>query len=338
MLAQLGDLQQAGGDAGTSAELQNQLAALKSLSQNIASASGTALMQLRGEVAATVSASRAAAQQAQTAIVAASSSTQQAEYARVTAELDRRVAATFAEDKRHEDEAHERARRYGVDLTELDKQREDLERERQAAIARGDKVAERQADVLIAQNTKATMIASRAPITDSAERQRLDHDLADQQQNIDIRQAAYEAQLELQANRSATRENIPDGDRAAYVAAHKTEGIEAMRDRSEQLAELGNTEATRLALKTEIKTAMADQVASPTNAHVEAALTPEAKAATAQAAVTVKSDFSAAIAASGFEITLDSPQIVLSSTPDAHTTVEVPRTSKAPVTRGQSLV
>jgi len=309
-------------DPAISADLRNQLTVLKQLSQSVATANPTTLAQLRAEVASTVAAANASAQQAQAASDKSAPAVDAETYARRTAELDERVAATFADDKRHNDEAHARAARMGIDLSEQDEERERLERERKDAIARGDKLAERRADLALAQNTYDTMTVTGASQAD----------LTDQQRILQIRREALEEQAKLQAGRSAHTK----GQAEVHVTESELQWQDEVATNADRRTELlggaGTSVETRLRLEMEIRRTVsaAQQDTTPTE-KIEAALTPEAREAARKAMQSVTADLG------GFSLDGIGP-VALAEGPDAHTKTEVPNVPKELSLKGRAIV
>lgn|GEM_PF-2025731 len=191
--SQLAELQRASGDSSLTGELQGQLHILHALGQFLSSADGASIAQIRAEVATSVAAARSITQQAQTTIAAAHASEaaqQAAEYAAATAELDRKAAPILAADRENSALAHAMANRFGIDLSGYDQERETLQRQQQEAAARGDRVAQRQADLLLAENTYNSMAASADHIKDPEERRRYLQTMQEQRENVEKLKAA----------------------------------------------------------------------------------------------------------------------------------------------------
>ncbi len=198
-------------------ELQRQLAALTgaeapSVRTSIASHLST-LDQLRAAIAsgkpvslaeinAATSGARSAVQQAQAAT--ANASLAESEHAsqaaqKRTAELDKLVAGTMEADRTNNALAHAMAKRYGVDLTDLDAQREDLERQLREAKASGDKDAERHLQTLISKNTDSALEKSEPFVTDPGERSAFEKTRTGEKKIVDLRASAETEQQGLNA-------------------------------------------------------------------------------------------------------------------------------------------
>ncbi len=255
---QLADLQHAGladGNAALIEELHGQLHVLHGLSQFLATAHGSALSQIRAEATTSVAAAHSISQQAQTAMAAAQAAqvVQAAEYAAATARLDQQVAAAIVSDRDNDALAHAKAKRFGIDLSDYDAERDDLERQRAAAIASGDKLAERQADLLLAQNTYDAMAASADTITDSEERRTYLQQMQGQQRNIGKLRGALDQQLELDARQRAQKGGLSPEETEAAVTRAKAEGM-ANADRLGQgLVGAEQAQATQLRLEASVK-------------------------------------------------------------------------------------
>lgn len=308
-------------DPTVSAELRNQLTVLKQLSQSVATANPATLAQLRAEVASTVAAANSSAQQAQAASDKASPAIDAETYARRTAELDKRVAATFADDKRHNDEAHARAARMGIDLNEQDEARARLEQERKEAIARGDKLAERKADLALAQNTYGTMTVTGASQADLDEQQRI----------LQIRREALEEQAKLEAGLAQRQAELAGNEKTSLSTWHDERRVEADR-RTALLGGAGSSQETRLRLETEIRAAVANSQRDETPTEkIEAALTPEAREAARKAMQNVTADLG------GFSLDNIGP-VALAEGPDAHTKTEMPKVPNGFSSKGRAIV
>ncbi|MDV6333156.1 hypothetical protein [Asticcacaulis sp. 201] len=328
--SQLAELQRASGDSSLTSELQGQLHVLGALGQFLSSADGSSLSQIRAELATSVAAVRSIAQQAQTAIAAAhvsEAAKQAAEYAAATVEIDRKVAPILAADRENSALAHAMANRFGIDLSGYDQERETLQRQQQEAAAHGDKVGQRQADVLVAENTYNSMAASADHIKDPAERRRYLQAMQEQQQNVEKLKAALAEQLELQAQNLAHDKGLSPAETTAFIAQYKAEGMSQAEARGHDLKGADQAQATQLRLEAEVKRVQAQEVkAAPALLQVDTTLTPEAKAQTQKAAAAITAGFDTFAAS----ISLDgTPQIALSTTTDAHNKVEVPPVAKA---------
>ncbi len=301
--SQLADLERLGlaeGDPALMSELRNQLAVLRALGQFLDTAHGPALYQLRAEIATSSAAALSLSRRAQGSIasVEGRQAAQQAEYAAATAEIDGGVVAARQADRDNNALAHVIAKRVGIDLGEYDQERDRLNRQRNDAVAQGDKVGERQADVLLAQNTYDAMAASADKITDPQERQRYLQQMQQQQQNIDTLRHALEQQLELEAGKIAREQGLSPKETAAFVAQYKATGL-AKSDHDRQDLKGAGQAAT---------------VAFPN--------------ADAAGLASAQTSFQAAANTSTFSLTAEAPPIALSDAPDAHTKIEVPPVAK----------
>jgi hypothetical protein len=185
---------------------------LDALRERLTAGPGTSLTAIRAEVGVAVAAASIGAVQASAAASGASSAAQftisQAEYRRATADWDRKVAQTGEADRGHFEGARALAHRLGVDVSGFEAERRQLEEEREAARRTGDKVGERRADLGIAENTYGVMAAGLPRITDSEERRRHEEQMREQQRIIELRRAAVDAQVELEAGREAGNRNL----------------------------------------------------------------------------------------------------------------------------------
>lgn len=304
------NLRQAGADSAILSELSSRAAALSALRRNVDSASPSALVQLQQAVASAVEASAAQSDRAEASAEVSHNS--DAAYQAATNALDRKVAPWLAVDARHNDEAHDTAERYGIDLSAFDAQRHDLQKQRDQAAASGDKLGERRADVLMAQNTYDAMVAAGAGITDPAERARYDAELADQRKTVEALREAYQQQLQL---------TVPSQAAANGVVA------ERMARTSEREAALGADDhqaAVALALQIVMKASVTANT-QPTDP-VLPALTPENHQEVKQAAAAITASFDSF--AGSLSLVLPASQIALATAPDAHTTVEVPAVAR----------
>lgn len=303
-----------GADSALISEGEAQLAALQLLRQHVGNASGAGLVRLRVEVGAFVSSSQAHAQQTRLATITGDAASLAAAYDTASAALDRRVAATMAEDQRHLAYARDLALRYGIDLDVYEAERERLEAEREAARQRGDKVAERTADVLIAENTYNTMSAAGADIADPGERERHEQELRAQQAIIAERRAVLEAQLALEARRISAERGLHGAQADAFEAAHVREGMDRLDQRSAEL-ETTVDEAVATARAGVVEVEPACDVPGLSESNREAAL---------EAAQTIRAAFDASTAIDDIDLAPASSTITLSTAPEAHERIEVP--------------
>ena len=225
------------------------------------------------------------------------------------------------------------AGRYGVDLKDYDKERAELERERAAAIARGDKVGEDQANVLLLHNTENASKAVDAGITDPAEKKRYDQAVADAQKATDAGEAVLASRLELQGRAVAADQGLTGNDADAYVARYKADKIAETNEHASQLVGSSSEQTASAAFTAERQAILAENVPSAQNKSVHEALTPEARTATQQAVAAISSSFGSFAA----NLSMDgTSQIALSTAPDAHSTVEVPVTKIAATSTSQT--
>ncbi len=202
-------------DPALISQLSSRLTALNALRQTVGSVAAADLAQLQAVVSAQVAASDAGIAQANGMM--SDTPDGNAGYQAATAALDRKVAPLLALDASHNNEAHDMARSEGVDLSAFDAERDDLRKQRDRAVASGDKVGERQADWLMAQNTYNAMVAVGDGITDPAARARYDQEIAEQKKTADDLRLAYIEQLEAKAQQKAQDQHLPPSVVADYV-------------------------------------------------------------------------------------------------------------------------
>ena len=210
--------------------MRGQLGALQGINTFLSTAPASALPQIRAELAVSVAASHSLVQQAESVAEiseAAETSRRAAEYAAATAELDRQIAGTFTIDRDNNALAHVIAKRFGVDLSSYDHEREALEEQRRRAIADGDKVAEREADLLIAENTYNALSAAGEKITDPGERAALDKAKQQQKEAIERLKKAHETQERLRAERDGETAATPAADSAQLTQAPASKFVTA---------------------------------------------------------------------------------------------------------------
>jgi hypothetical protein len=205
---------------------------LDGLLDRLTKAPGAMLADLRTEIGGAVAASSGIAAQAGAAASFTSSYTMaqltitHAEYLRATAALDRKMAQSYAAEAPHLAYAHETARRYGIDITPFTQERKTLESERDDAHKKGDKLAERTADALIAHNTYNTLAAELDHIKEPDARGKHIEQMRAQQRIIDERSAARAAQAELDARRAATEKNLAPEEAKSFIERFTKERLD----------------------------------------------------------------------------------------------------------------
>ncbi len=327
----------AAGDTGAlSADLSNQLASLAALRANITVADTRSLLQLRADVTATVAAAGDAVKLAQGVVDKSAGSPPGAmAYQQATAALDAKMTVLRNADTKRNDLVHDMARKYGVNLTDYDDEREKLERERLEAIARGDKVAERQTEVLLLDNTRSSMGAVSAAITDPAERKRFEEEQRQAERDAAEARAILAQQLELDGKRLAAEQGLTGKEAESFVANFQAAKLAETDQRTRRADDIVEPIVTVPTFRALARTVASEEPIVPATAPRETVL-PEAPEVTQKAAAAVASSFDKFTA----NLSLDlSSSIALSTAPDAHTTVEVPATNKASSVnaRGQSL-
>jgi hypothetical protein len=158
-----------------------------------------------------------------------------AEYQSATAELDRRVAQSYAAEAPHLAYAHDIAKRYGIDITPFTQERKGLESERDEARKKGDKLGERMADALIAHNTYNTLATELDHIKEPDARRRHLDEMRAQQKIIDERTSAAAAQAELDTRRKATQQNLSPEDAKNFIDGFKKQKLQELDNRSKGL-------------------------------------------------------------------------------------------------------
>jgi len=322
--------------------------------QLVGGANGVPVAALRASIASAVADIRAYTSDARTVASSAQNATtaqvlSMVEYQRSTAELDRKIAQSYAEESTHLAYARDIARRYGVDISGYEQERSDLEKERDAAQRRGDKVGERKADALIARNTYNTMAGELDSITDPKERARHLEEMAAQQRIVDERKAALAAQIELEGRRQAADLNLSPSETNAYVSKFRDDTLAQYEVRANALKGSDKSAAAHVELETALRRSVASvPVTPPTTAKphpVEAALTPAVREKAAQAAAIIRA--TSGKSANSLADFGDSPDqvkpaqdsepsaITLDTTADAHKTVVAPTVGAKPAT-GQS--
>jgi len=211
---------------------------LDGLLDRLTKAPGAMLADLRAEIGVAVAASSGIAAQAGAAASFTGSYTMaqltitQAEHLRATAELDRKIAQSYAAEAPHLAYAHETARRYGIDISAFTAERKTLESERDDARKKGDKLAERTADALIAHNTYNTLAAELDHIKEPDARGKHIEQMRAQQKIIDERRASLEAQAELDARRKATEQNLSGDEAKSFIDGFKQRKLEEFDGRA----------------------------------------------------------------------------------------------------------
>jgi hypothetical protein len=304
--------------------------------QLVGGANGVPLAALRANIGSAVADTRAYTSSVSAATLSVQNgSTAQVlsmgDYQRATSDIDRRVAQSYVQEGQHLAYAHDIASRYGIDISGYDQERTALESERDTAKRKGDKIGERKADALIAQNTYNTMTGELDGITDPVARKKHLDAMHDQQRIVDERRAALAAQIELEARRTAALRNLSPDETAAYVAQSKSEQLADFDSRRDSLKGSGQSEAARTELKTAVMEGASRQAPGtapvPVLHPVAAALSPDARTASHAAAAKINAahDTTAgSLEDSGFAPATTSA-IVFAANPDAHKKVEVPQ-------------
>jgi hypothetical protein len=282
---------------------------------------------LRAEITTAVAAVPAFASDVR---VATTQATSQTDYQRMTADIDRRVAQSYQQENLHLAYAHNVAVRYGIDISGYEQERSGLESERDAARSKGDKLGERKADALIAQNTYNTLASETDSITDPADRKKHLEEMRDQQRIVEERRAALAAQIELEAKRTAAQRHLSPDETATYVAQFRKDQLATFDNRVAGLKGNDQSAAAHAELETALRSGVQTQATS-TPQHktvhpVAASLTPEAIAKTREIGARInaaKDTVPGSLDDSSLPPTGPS-QIKLDTSPDAHKTVEVP--------------
>lgn len=318
---------------------ETKLRQLDALLDRLASAPpGAILAALRAEVGVAVAASSGVVVQTSAAASSVASYTMaqisisQDEYRRATAELDRKVAQSYAAEAPHLAYAHDIAKRYGIDISAYQNERKTLDSERDEARKKGDKLGERTADALIAHNTFNTLAAEYDRITDPEARRRHINEMLSQQKIIDERAAAIAAQAELNARRAATEKNLPPDQAKTFIEQFKKERMEEYDSRVRGLNGAGKGDAIRRIIAPGNLSANEPNVDTPNSV---TGLSPDVRAAVEQAASTIRAADKAADAEFELnpgvrtDVRSASSKIALSTTTDAHEKVEPPKTPVA---------
>jgi len=261
--------------------------------------------------------------------VATTQAQSQADYQRAAADIDHRVAQSYAQENLHLAYAHNVAERYGIDISGYEQERSGLESERDAVRNKGDKLGERKADALIAQNTFNTLASETDAITDPAERKKHLEEMRDQERIVEERRAALVAQIELEARRKASELKLSPDDSKAYVAQFKQEKMAEFDQRAGTLKGADKGVAAKAELEAEVRAGVPQPAAveKPATLHpVAAALTPEAIAKTREigAKINAASDTVSGSLDDSALPPAGPSQIKLATSADAHKTVEVP--------------
>jgi hypothetical protein len=318
--------------------------------------SGVTLANLRAEVTVAVAASSTAVAQAGAASSTASTynlaqiSLSQADYRRATAEIDRKIAQSYAEEGHHLAYAHDVAKRLGIDISGFTHERKSLVGERDASRSKGDKLGERVADGLIAHNTFNTLATELDHITDPDARRRHIEEMRAQQKIIDERRAAVAAQAELDGRRASTQQGMSPDQAKTYVDEFKNERLQKFDALTRTLKGADKGEAVRPLIAPGARSAneRADEIPSAV-----AALSPEVRAKAQQAAAGIHraygnstgavSDFAmgeetGATPAKHDETTPAPSKITPARSAEEHAKVEAPKTpNKADTGKGAAL-
>jgi hypothetical protein len=250
---QLRALRDANPDSDAAKQGQDKLRQLNALrDQLVGGAKGMPSAALRASITSAVAESRAFSSvtstsgtvQNQTAQLLSMSAYQQA-----MAEWDRKIAQSYVVESKHLAYAHDIAARYGVDISGYEQERLALESERDGARRKGDKLGERKADALIAQNTVNTLTGESDAITDPVERKKHLTELHDMQRIAEERRAALEAQIELEARRTAALRKLSPAETTSYVAQFKAEQLAEFDSQKIKLKGSAQTEAARVEWK-----------------------------------------------------------------------------------------
>lgn len=247
----------------------------------------------------------------------------------MTADIDRRVAQSYQQENLHLAYAHNVAARYGIDISDYEQERTALESERDAARSKGDKLGERKADALIAQNTYNTLAGETDSITDPADRKKHLDEMRDQERIVEERRTTLAAQIELEAQRKAGELKLSPDDAKTYVAQFKQEKMAEFDQRAGALKGADKGAAAKAELEAEIRAG----VPQPATTAKAATLHPMAAALTPEAIVKTR-EIGARINAAKDTVpgSLDDSslppagpsEIKLATSADAHKTVEVP--------------
>lgn len=302
--------------------------------QLVGGAKGIPLAALRANIASAVADTRAYTLGISAATLSAQSGSaaqvlSMAEYQRATTDIDRRVAQSYVAENAHVIYANDIARRYGIDISGYDQERSALESERDEARRKGDKLDERKADALIAQNTLNTLNNETDSITDPAARKKHLDEMRDQQRIVDERRAALAAQIELEATRTAAEQHLSPQDTSTYVNQFKKDKLAEFERRAGALKGGDQATAAHAELETALRSGTSDNAPAkqPVGIHpVAAALTPAARAKALEVATTIRATYgTSAGSTDDFGMTSPPPsQIKLATTANAHNTVEVP--------------
>lgn len=321
-------------DSETTKQGEAGLARLNALrDQLVGGAKGVPLAALRASITSAIADVRAYTSGMSAAVSTAQSAAaaqgfSMADYARQTADIDRRVAQSYAQENQHLANAHDIASRYGIDISGYEQERAGLESERDAARRKGDKLGERKADALIAQNTCNTMASETDSITDPAERKKHLDELRDMQRIADERRAALAAQIELEAQKTAAERHLSPEDTKSYVAQFKQEQLADFDKRKNALKTPARAEVALTELKTNIVAGASAKMPGDKTPHPMAvALTPDAHAKAQQAAARINAahdNTAGSLDDSGFAPSTASG-IKLAANSEAHKKVEVPQ-------------
>jgi hypothetical protein len=251
----------------------------------------------------------------------------------MTADIDHRVARSYQQENLHLAYAHNVAERYGIDISGYEQERTALEKERDAARSKGDKLGERKADALIAQNTYNTLAGETDSITNPAERKKHLEEMRDQERIVTEREAALAAQIELEARRTAAERHLSPEETDAYVTQFKQQKLAEYQERVKALHSTPGTAAAQAELKVAVIDGAAKDVPDARAAPhpVAASLKPEDHAKVQQAASTIRAGFGTSKnSVDDFDISPPaSSSIKMATAPEAHTTVEVPSVGRS---------
>lgn len=298
-------------------QAEAQLRGLALLRRRLDRSDPAGLVAMRAEITASVAATQVFVQQTLSSSAIKAQVLSMEDYRRGTEEIDRRVARSYVAENRHLADARDIARHYGIDISGYEQERTALEQKRDEAQRKGDKVAERQADALIAQNTYNTMAGETDRITDPQERARHLTAMQDQAMIVAQRRRALEEQIGLEAQREAADQHLSPADANAFVARSEKEQMTQFDARAATLKTSENSDAARTELKTLLIAGMPAAPASPAQ---ESGKQPQ----TVPALRTSYGPLSGSID----DFDMANPQtvpITLATETDAHTKVEVPK-------------
>ncbi len=325
------------------AQLEHRLTELEGLRTQVQNANGTTFL-LHLQALATAAAHGGSDQSASAAATQAGytfAALSYTEYQRATAELDQRIAQSYAAEAPHLAYAHDVAKRYGIDISGFTQERKTLESERDEARRKGDKLAERTADALIAHNTFNTLATELDHIKEPEARRRHLDEMRAQQKIVDERRTALAAQVELEARRQATDRNLTPDQAKTFIDDFKKQKLQEFDDRTKTLKGADKAEAARALLESMHRAANTTEISKieppkETSALV-ASLSPEARAQAQRAASALRAadegpdaEPSLSTNPARHGANPEPSKIALSTAADAHEKVETPKTpSKA---------